>query len=258
MIFYFSGTGNSRWVAENVATSFDDKVIAMSDFFHDGRLETPEFTVKPDEYIGFVFPVYSWGIPPLVGTFVERVCIHNYNNNRIFGIFTCGDECGNTHQMFLKLMQAKGWTCRHIYSVQMPNNYIFFPGFDVDSKELEKSKIEKAAQLLPTLTQAIRDDRPIIAYTKGNLTFLKSGLIYPLFVKYARDSRPFHTTDACTSCGLCAKLCPTKNITVADKPVWGKYCEQCLSCIHRCPSRAIEYGKISKKKGRYYFKNSTL
>jgi NAD-dependent dihydropyrimidine dehydrogenase PreA subunit len=160
--------------------------------------------------------------------------------------------------MFKKLIKEKGWECRHTYSVQMPNNYIVFPGFDVDSKELELSKIENAKTTLPRILKAICDDKPIDEYIKGSMTFLKSRIIYPLFCKHAMSSRPFHTTEKCTACGLCAKICPTKNIIVTDKPVWGDHCTQCLACIHRCPEKTIEYGKVTQNKGRYYYKNNSI
>ena len=258
MIFYFTGTGNSKWVAETVAEALSENAMAISDYINGSTMYLPEFELSSTERLGFVFPVHSWGIPPVMRKFIKRLRIKGAigSDRVIFGIFTCGDECGYTKEMFLKLIQAKGWECHHTCSVQMPNNYIVLPGFDVDKKELEKQKIENAKLLLPKIIQSIRDDIPIREYTKGSMSCLKSRIIYPLFCKHALNSRPFHATTACNACGLCAKHCPTKNITVTDKPVWGNHCTQCLSCIHRCPSRAIEYGKISQKKGRYYFKKS--
>lgn len=256
MIFYFTGTGNSLWVADYTAKAFSDKLIGIADFFNGDHITSPEFTVNGNERIGFVFPVHAWGIPPLVSKFIKHLQLNAYNAQLIYGIFTCGDECGYTKEMFVKLMNEKGWDCHHTYSVQMPNTYIVFPGFDVDSKELETSKIEKAKLLLPTIIKAISDNKPIDEYKKGSLSFLKSRIIYPQFVKHAMSSRPFYTTDACTSCGNCTKSCPTKNISMKDgRPVWDNHCVQCLSCIHRCPVRAIEYGKVTKNKGRYYLKN---
>ena len=52
MIFFFTGTGNSRWVAETVAASFEDRAIAMSDYFlSDGTVTKPVFTAAPKELI---------------------------------------------------------------------------------------------------------------------------------------------------------------------------------------------------------------
>lgn len=254
MIFYFTGTGNSLWVAKTVAESFSDKLVAISDYFNGNVMTLPEFTLSPEERIGFIFPVHAWGIPPLMRKFIEQLQLKSYTGQLVFGIFTCGDECGYTREMFLKIIKEKGWKCQHTYSVQMPNSYIVFPKFDVDSKELERQKIENAKLLLPAIIKAIRKDSPINEYAKGSMPFLKSRIIYPQFCKHAMNSRPFYTTDACTTCGLCATICPTKNITITEKPVWGNHCTQCLACIHRCPVRAIEYGKVTQNKGRYYYK----
>ena len=254
MIFYFTGTGNSQWVAETTAESLSDKAIAISDYVNGDTFVIPEFAPSPEEYIGFVFPVYSWGIPPIMIKFIKQLQLKSYTNQTIFGIFTCGDECGYTKKMFLKLVNEKGWECYHTYSIQMPNNYIVLSGFNIDSKELEMSKIENAKLALPEIIEAIRNDNPIDRYKKGGASYIKSRIFYPLFCKYAMSSRPFRTTDKCTDCGLCAKICPTKNITITEKPVWGNHCTQCLACIHRCPERAIEYGKTTEKKGRYYLK----
>ena len=256
MIFYFTGTGNSKWVAETTAEFFSDKAIAISDYCNEGNIELPMFSVSAEERIGFVFPVHSWGIPPLMSRFIEKIQLNSYTGQTVYGIFTCGDDCGRTNDMFSELIKKKGWECKHMYSVQMPNNYIVFPFFDIDSKELETSKIENAKIVLPKILNAIRGDKMINEYLKGSSSYLKSRIIYPLFCKHALSSRPFHTTSACTTCGLCVKICPTKNITIAEKPVWGYHCTQCLACIHRCPEKAIEYGNVTKNKGRYYYKKS--
>ena len=62
--------------------------------------------------------------------------------------------------------------------------------------------------------------------------------------------------DVCTRCGLCARECPANNITLdgGSLPRWHGKCTMCLSCIHRCPVRAIEYGKATRSKGRYFFR----
>ena len=74
-------------------------------------------------------------------------------------------------------------------------------------------------------------------------------LPYPLFVK----ADAFYSTDECIGCGLCEKLCPLKNIQIKDhRPVWGKKCTHCMACIAKCPKKAIEYGKKSRRKNRYY------
>lgn len=253
MICYFSGTGNSMWVAQTVSARFrDSRLTDMADTVVSGN--NLNFSLAEDERLGFVFPVHSWGIPWIVRKFINRMTIDNYSNQLIYCILTCGDDSGLTNKMLLKLFRRKGWQCRHIYSVQMPNTYVVFPGFDADPVELGQKKTAEAVPTLEKIMAAIVSDSPIDCYLQKGQQFLKSRIIYPLFCKFKMSSKPFYYTDKCIGCGICVKNCPTHNIKLENgHPVWGDCCTQCLSCLHRCPQTAIEYGKESIGKGRYYY-----
>lgn len=254
MICYFSGTGNSKWVAQTVASALSDKLVSMAACYGEQSLE-PHFEVAQSEWLGFICPIHSWGVPPLVVQFIERMQIAGERYPRVFVIFTCGDECGYADRQMKALLTTKGWKSSHIYSVQMPNNYIVFPGFDVDSKALEEQKKTAAKALLPDLIAAITSDKPMVHYKRGSLPFIKSRLIYPQFCKHMMSSKSFYVTDTCIGCGLCATVCPIGTIELVDgKPQWKADCTQCLSCIHHCPTRAIQYGNITRNKGRYVYK----
>ena len=63
----------------------------------------------------------------------------------------------------------------------------------------------------------------------------------------------FHIDGTCTSCGICERICPVKNITLeAGRPVWHGSCEQCLACIQWCPEECIQYGRKTKNYERYH------
>lgn len=66
---------------------------------------------------------------------------------------------------------------------------------------------------------------------KGNSPVLLTNVINPLFKKYAMDVKKIYADDSCVKCGVCVKICKYTNITMQSKPVWGKQCNQCLSCI---------------------------
>ena len=52
----------------------------------------------------------------------------------------------------------------------------------------------------------------------------------------------FYTDDRCKSCGLCQRVCPTKNITMQDgRPVWNHNCHGCDACVSYCPTKAIQF-----------------
>ena len=83
MIFYFSGTGNTRWVAERICRLLDDRLYSIADWYTDMQTQDiqPVFTFEPDEQIGFIFPVYSWGPPAIVLSFIEKMKWNGYNGN---------------------------------------------------------------------------------------------------------------------------------------------------------------------------------
>ena len=253
MIFYFSGTGNSKHVAEYLATMLGERLVAIGEAVAEGNYS---YTLARGEMVGWVFPTYSWGPAPIAARFAMRVQLQGYDaDTYCFMVTTCGDEVGETVQMFGKALG--NIRLNAAFSVQMPNNYILLPGFDVDSKELEHSKIEASAARIHTIAHAIAHRSKTIDVVVGQWRRLKSRLIYPLFRRFAMSDKAFAANaDVCTRCGLCARVCPANNITLGcnELPKWHGNCTMCLSCIHRCPVRAIEYGKATRSKGRYFFR----
>jgi ferredoxin len=79
-----------------------------------------------------------------------------------------------------------------------------------------------------------------------------TGLYKISFPHIPEMDRKFWVDERCNQCGICIKLCPSKNITMHDnKPTWQKHCEQCLACIQWCPQEALQYGKKTPAYARY-------
>lgn len=253
MIFYFSGTGNSQWIAEQLSSILGEKLIAIADAMADKQFT---FSLSENEMLGFVFPTYSWGPAPVMIDFVKQLNIHGYTSDTYcYMVTSCGDDIGLSVDLWKKALSPIA--CNAAFSVQMPNNYILLPGFDVDSKELECEKKLKARNRIDFIIKNITQRTAITDVTEGRFAWLKTRVIYPLFSRYSMSDKKFTTnTEKCNRCGLCVKNCPTKNICMSPKsaPQWNGNCAMCLACIHRCPMHAIEYGKATQKKGRYFFK----
>ena len=251
MIFYFSGTGNSLWVAKELKYLFNNELISIADELN-AKNNTFEYAIEINGEIFFVFPVHSWGPTILVSKFIEKLIIKGYQSQNIYAIGTCGDNCGNTSNIFAKSLKKRGLYLTKSYSLIMPNNYILMKGFGLDSKELEEQKLQSAPVRLRDIIEDIKIHGKKEIYEKGKNAWLKSGIVYPMFKTFALGHNSFYATDTCTSCGLCVEICPAKTISMIDnKPKWSNNCVQCCACIHRCPVRAIEWGKITTNQGRY-------
>jgi ferredoxin len=247
MVFYFSGTGNSEYTAKRIAEATGEEAIAIAGCLNNDRLT---FTLGDEERIGFVFPVYFFGIPTIVSDFISGLVLQNYRDNYTYSVCTNGGDGGNSQAMTKRRLAVHGIRLDAAFEVAMPDNYILL--FDL------LTPADKAALMLEAAEgriAAIIEDlaaRKHIPVKTGVGRWLKTALSYPLY-KYGRSTRPFYATADCNGCGLCAHVCPCLMIEMRDgMPAWetGK-CTQCLACLHRCPERAIQHGRKTERRGRY-------
>lgn len=248
MIYYFSGTGNSKWIAQQIAAQTGDQAVSIPDLEKDGPTAV---YIGADSSVGIVFPIYAWGAPLLV----ERFCrlVHVESGAYAYAVCTCGDDAGRALQRLKRYFPYQS-----AWSFTMPNNYIL--GFDVDSPELEQTKIAAARERLNTVAESIRTKATVFDVHAGSGAWLKTALIRPMFNAFARRTKPFYATNDCNGCKLCERNCPVKAVVLEQgKPVWvRKHCAQCMACINRCPVKAIQYGAGTQQRGRYFFLDSAL
>lgn len=239
MILYFSGTGNSKSVAETLARLLHEELFNM-----ENCRCMPVLT--DDEPLGIIFPVYAWGVPRLVEEFLANKRI---TNRFLWTVMTCGDDMGYADVILEKVLKRK---VNAAYSLQMPNTYVCLPGFDVDSQEVAMRKMAETESQLPRIAECIRKEEEGSELNRGDCAWMKTYVLRPVFNKFLVTDRFFKRNSSCNSCGLCAKQCPVKDIEIVNKaPVWQrKNCTGCLRCYHNCPNRAIEWGSFTKGKGQ--------
>jgi quercetin dioxygenase-like cupin family protein/NAD-dependent dihydropyrimidine dehydrogenase PreA subunit len=240
MIYFFSGTGNSQWVAEQLALRTHDTAVFIPQVLNDFQ---SDISVGADELVGVVFPVYAWAPPAVVMEFLSHV--HVDRKAFSYAVCTCGDETGKAFDTLRTVFPFKS-----AWSLTMPNNYI--PLYNLDSPELVREKLGVAEQRLPKIAMDITAHRSVVDVHEGSLAVLKTAVINPAFSLFALTPRRFTVDSTCTGCGTCVHSCPFGTITLADgKPVWNGRCQQCMSCISRCPVHAIQCGNNTRGRGRY-------
>jgi len=249
MIFYFSGCGNSRFVAESLARELDETLVFIPDAERAGEYQ---YTLSEGEAVGFVFPIYSWRPPHLVSEFVAKLRFSGpvpYT----WTVATCGDNVGMSEKVFRNELKTIGLTLNAAFSIVMPNTYINMSIMKLDTKRVAERKVAKARKRLPEVAGAIKSRQDVTGMKRGLFPRFKTNVIGKNFYRWVSDE-PFFTTDDCISCGHCAEVCPLHNISMDNgRPRWNGNCTNCDACYHHCPKNAIQFGKASRGKGQYHF-----
>ena len=285
MIFYFSGTGNTKWAAAKLAAATHEDLINIASYMRadDSSHEIAEpFTLKEDERLGFVFPVHGWRVPRLVREFVKHMKIKregtsdretSASSNALqqkpfaYCVCTAGDNIGLTIENLNETiaqnpsLQALGITeVTSSYSLIMPESYVGLPFMDVDPKENEIRKKEEAAQELAVICEEVFNRKEgVNRLVKGPMPWVLTKVVGGFFEHVLITDKRFHVEkDRCVKCGICANVCPVGDIKGGhgEYPQWlhHKDCLTCFTCYHHCPHHAIEFGHQTQKKGQYYYK----
>ena len=254
MVFYFSGTGNTKWVAGQIAEAIGEELLYIPDLIREGRYE---FQVREGERIGFCFPTHGWQPPRIMRDFISRLMLKGYEDAFCWALTTCGDNTGECMTILNKDLTRKGLHADTLYSVIMPESYVCLPFMYTDTEEKTASKIAHARQQLSGIISTIKDcQKGIVSLEKGATPRLYSYVIGGYFNKRMITDKKFMVdADICIKCGKCAKVCPVDNIA-GTPPEWlhNGQCTCCLACYHHCPVHAINYGSITRRRGQYYFK----
>ncbi len=244
MIVYFSGTGNSRYVAQMLADRLSDELFDAGQAVK----ESVDAALHSEKPWVFVSPTYGWRIPRLFQAFLEETVFSGSKD--VYFVMTCGAEIGNAGKYLHRLSARLALTYRGVLQVVMPENYLAM--FSVPDRKRAAAIIRMAHPSICRGADAILHGEDIPEPIPGVLDRVKSTLINPIFCRFLVRDRKFYTTDACIGCGKCAAVCPLHNIVLAaGKPQWQGNCTHCMACICSCPAEAIEYGKKSVGQPRY-------
>jgi ferredoxin len=238
IVFYFSGTGNSLKVAKTILKSLGGgDLVCMA-------TERYEFSRVYDT-VGFVYPVYFLGVPNAVRRFVAGLDLGAQRDSYIYAVATFGGKESGGITILNKLLAQKGARLSYGHGLQMFSNYVIM--YEMSDKVNEIT--ERSDEDLACVVSEIRNRKK----NKVGCVNPAHALVNGIFSKQApRLGRHYSISSDCTSCGICADVCPVGNIALdGGVPRFGGRCEQCLACIQFCPLRAIDYKNVTAGRRRY-------
>lgn len=252
-IFCFSGTGNSLNVAIRVDEQLDNnEIIAIKEDINMDNIDNVD-------KIGFVFPVYAYGMPRAVEDFIKR---NKFPKNAYyFAIATCGGTPGNTIKSLDKLLKEKecklsaGFTVKeNNYNLMEVNVFMKFMIL-IGGKQPEsfKTKKEEIINFIKGRKENKFDSSSWLANIIGDI------LHNTALDQLRNNVNNFYVNSNCIGCGTCVNICPKDNIEIkSGKPVWYKDCESCFGCFQWCKEKAIEFKGYEGNKKRSYNENISL
>ena len=244
MVFYFTGTGNSFYVAGQI----EKCPVSIPQVIHNENLDYSA------DSIGIVAPVYGHEVPPMVRDFMKKAAFHT---DYFYMILTYGNRHGGAAELAKQLCDECGIGVQYINILWMVDNWL--PAFDMDEQRAVDKKVDE--QLA-----AIRTD---IAARKAMIASVTDAdrAAHQEYLSRIRQMSPdvfqhfIKVTDACVGCGICEKVCPSGSIRVVggkDVPIPGN-CQTCLACVHACPQKAIGLAVPEKNpNARYRNEHITL
>lgn len=244
MILYFSGTGNSAYVANRLGNKLNDEVINLFE-----KVKHNDYTtIENDRPWVIVTPTYAWRIPRILNQWLEKTKLAG--NKEIYFVMTCGNDIGNAAKHLKKLCTEMKLNDCGCLPIVMPENYIAL--FSTPTKEEALMIIEKAEESIDNVAYHIKQNNKFPQHSITVKDKLNSSIVNDVFYTIFVSAKKFHVKEDCVSCGKCAMNCPLSNIHIkSGKPVWGSKCTHCMACICHCPVEAIEYGKHSIGLPRY-------
>ena len=264
-IYYFSGTGNTLYAAKYLAGKTEARLISIAKALKGGPIDSEA------DSIGIVFPVYfasnKDGVPPIIKRFVNS--LEDLNGKYVFAVCTSGYMPGTTIGSLAKIIKRQGGRLSAGFVVNMAQGSLKeelakkakqVAGKEVGEEKIKEEVSQNPEDKLGIIAETVIQKESAKLETRGLFGKILNAplraLIKPIFLaRYSRLSggksidfwklvphcdNGFDVNEACTGCGICAKVCPSGNIKINDgKPEWHNSCENCLACYVWCPQKAI-------------------
>ncbi|MDR2492350.1 MAG: EFR1 family ferrodoxin [Coriobacteriales bacterium] len=203
-VYFFSATGNSYTVAASLTQRLGagDPISIPGSMILDDPYEAARTATK----IGFVFPVHRATLPEMVRGFIARMPVRPecyYFALSTYTLFGC-----NEFWDIDDLLREKGAVLNLAASVRMMGSVGLLP-------PSEAMVMRRTAQMQTQLDDIAEE------VANGQETFFRPSvkLLKELVRRYTAARRrhiSFSFNEHCTSCGICAQVCPARNITLDE------------------------------------------
>ena len=235
IILYFTATGNSLYVARQLADKTTE-LLSIPQLVKHGRYE-----LEADE-IGIVYPIYGQMPPNMVRRFIQKARLKATYK---FAVLTYGNMQFAAVGIWDEVSRKAGNAFDYITSILMVDNWL--PNFDMNEQmKIDKHIPESLERIAADITARKHEIPPTEERGKQLFDrFIRDRGLDPEVGYLMHSEDYFVVTDACIGCAVCTEVCPRGNYELTSTGVKTKGdCDFCFACIQNCPQKAIQFAEL--------------
>ena len=244
-IFYFSGTGNTWFVTQEIANQLKDlghDVSVHAIESDDVKNPTSLYKlIETADIMGIGYPIYGSNLPKIIKNFLLN--LPDTEDKVVFGYCTQMTISGNGGAFINEYIKDKGYELKWASYIVMPSNLEFPPLviFKIPTRRRIINILKEAKEKIEIFTEHIHNNDPWIE-DQTVIDKFYTTVSRPIFSIEFPEYRKLAYVDMtkCTKCNLCIELCPTNSMEYINGKInIDESCIFCLRCYSFCPHKAI-------------------
>ena len=259
LTLYFSGTGNTKHIAELFSKKMDAKCISI-------EADTDFATeIKAHDTIAFCYPIYNSRVPLIMRQFTHKH-MSALIGKKVIIFITQMLFSGDGARVFTDLFKDGSIEVIYAEHFNMQQNMGNIPILSTLFKPSEKSrqKYNKKVELkMNAVCNNIKNNiikkrgfstgSKLLGYIQGKPWQKDTSDITPQRLeKKIKSGVKIHQD--CNACNICTKICPMKNFVNHEGHIQHlDNCTICYRCVNKCPKKAITVYIHLKPKWQYFY-----
>jgi flavodoxin len=155
MVLYFSGTGNTEYIAKLIAEGLGDQCL---DLFQRIRTNDKSPLYSEKTYV-ICTPIYVCEMPLFLVKYLKSLTFEG--NKNMYFVFTSGGYCGSAKVQAKLFSVRKKLKCLGCAEFVMPRNYVANRKYAMDEETVIRSKISNATKKVGQVVEDIKNERKI-------------------------------------------------------------------------------------------------
>ncbi|RDY25880.1 4Fe-4S dicluster domain-containing protein [Romboutsia weinsteinii] len=245
LMLYFSGTGNSKYIAHLFSQKVGAKCYSIEE-----KIDFKKVIEKHD-IIAFCYPIYGSYVPRIMRNFVSEN-VEKLKHKKLIIFCTQLMFSGDGARAFTDLLPDGYGKVIYAEHFNMPNNICNTSIFPIKNDEKTRKYVKSANIKMNRICEDLEKGKiKKRGFNKiSNLLGKSQSSYWPAIEEKNKSS--VKVDEDCIKCGLCVKLCPMKNLNLDTNGILqNDDCILCYRCVNACPKKAITVLINKKPKEQY-------